>query len=214
MAGEIIEGIKPTRMELLKLKKRTILAKKGHKLLREKRDALISEFMKVISTVRDSRSEMEESLSLAFRDLYIAQALMGSESLAQVSLITDQDIDLKFEFQNIMGVKVPAIETGDILRKVSERGYGLLGTTSKLDEAARNFEQALLKVIKAAEVEERVRRLAEEVEKTKRRVNALEYVVIPRLNATVRYIQMKLEEMARDAFLRLKKIKKALEAKD
>lgn len=211
--AEMIEGIKPTRMELLKLRKRVLLAEKGHKLLKEKRDALISEFLIIIKEVRKSRKKMEKELASAFKALTAAKALLGSRTVKQLSHITDQDIALDLKTRNIMGVKVPVIKIPETTRKMTERGYGLFDTSTQLDETAYNFESALKTIVQLVEIEETVRRLALEVEKTKRRVNALEYIVIPRLKATVKYIQMHLDEMARDSFLRLKKIKAVLENK-
>ena len=211
--AKMIEGIKPTRMELLKLRKRVLLAEKGHKLLKEKRDALISEFLLIIKEVRKHRRKMEEELASAFKSLTVARALTGSGTVKQLSHITDQKLTIDIKTRNIMGVKVPAITIPETTRKITERGYGLFDTSAQLDEAAYNFEKALQIIAQLVEIEETVRRLALEVEKTKRRVNALEYIVIPRLKATAKYIQMHLDEMARDSFLRLKKIKAVLELK-
>lgn len=211
--AEILEGTKPTRMELLKLRKRVLLAEKGHKLLKEKRDALISEFLLIIKEVRKCRKKMEKELASAFKALTAAKALLGSKTIKQISHITDQDITLDLKTRNIMGVTVPVIKIPETTRKMTERGYGLFDTSAQLDEAAYNFESTLQIIVQLVEIEEAVRKLALEVEKTKRRVNALEYIVIPRLKATVKYIQMHLDEMARDSFLRLKKIKAVLELK-
>lgn len=211
--AELIEGIKPTRMELLKLRKRVLLAEKGHRLLKEKRDALISEFLLIIKEVRKCRKKMEKELASSFKALTAAKALLGSRTVRKISHITDQDIPLDLKTRNIMGVTVPVIKIPETTRKMSERGYGLFDTSTQLDEAAYNFESTLQTIVQLIEIEETVRRLALEVEKTKRRVNALEYIVIPRLKATAKYIQMHLDEMARDSFLRLKKIKAVLELK-
>jgi V/A-type H+-transporting ATPase subunit D len=211
--AEILQNIKPTRMELLKLKKRVKLADRGYRLLREKRDALISELMVAIREYRDARRRVEEDLRAAFYNLLMAEVLLGSRDLEQISGVTVRDIGLEFMTRNIMGVLVPIMKIGDLVRRINERGYGLLSTTAKLDDAARSFEESLLSIVKLAEVEESVRRIALEVEKTKRRVNALEYMVIPRLKATIKHIEMRMEEIERENFLRLKKIKAALEAR-
>ncbi len=211
--AKILQNIKPTRMELLKLKRRVKLADKGHRLLKEKRDALISEFMLVIKEYRDARRRVEENLRIAFYNLLMAEVLLGSRDLEQISGITTRDIGLEFVTKNIMGVSIPILETGNVVRRINERGYGFLSTTAKLDDAAKGFEESLLLIVKLAEVEESVRRIAQEVEKTKRRVNALEYIVIPRLNATIKHIEMRMEEIEREGFLRLKKIKASLEAR-
>lgn len=209
----ILQNVKPTRMELLKLKRRVKLADKGHRLLKEKRDALISEFMVVIKQYREARGKVEENLKAAFRDLLMAEVLLGSRDIEQISDITLRDIDLDFMTKNIMGVSIPVISIGNLVRKINERGYGLLSTNAKLDDAAKSFEECLTLIVSLAEVEESVRRIAEEVEKTKRRVNALEYIVIPSLKATIRHIEMRMEEIERESFMRLKKIKAALEAR-
>ena len=212
---EIIEGVSPTRMELLRLRRREQLAVKGHDLLREKRDALIAEFLDVVGEVRDARMVAEEKLKEAFEYLIIAQAGLGVEEVRQLSLMTAREIPMDFSMRSIMGVNVPIIELPEVLsREVTERGYGLMDSSSAVDSCAKRFEEALAKIIKLAELEEAVRNLAGEVEKTKRRVNALEYVMIPRLKTTRKYIQMRLEEMERENFTRLKKIKAILERKE
>ena len=212
--SDIIEGISPTRMELLKLNRRVKLAEKGHKLLREKRDALISEFLGVVEEVKGARIDMEQELKDAYDNLLMAQAMLGVEPVRQISFTTDQKIPMDLDTRNIMGVKVPVIEVGDIKRNVISRGYGLVDTSATVDQCAKSFEEALERIIKLAEIEETVKRLATEVEKTKRRVNALEYIIVPRLRATSKYISMRLEEMERENFSRLKKIKAALEEKE
>lgn len=211
----MIEGVSPTRMELLRLRRREQLAVKGHDLLREKRDALIAEFLDVVGEVRDARMVAEEKLKEAFEYLIIAQAGLGVEEVRELSLMTAREIPMDFSMRSIMGVNVPIIELPEELsREVTERGYGLMDSSSAVDSCAKRFEEALAKIIKLAELEEAVRNLAGEVEKTKRRVNALEYVMIPRLKTTRKYIQMRLEEMERENFTRLKKIKAILERKE
>jgi V/A-type H+-transporting ATPase subunit D len=211
---EIIEGVSPTRMELLSLRRRERLAEKGHDLLREKRDALIAEFLDVVSEVRDARKDAEATLQEAFRYLILAQARLGVDAVRQLSLMTPQEISLEFASRSIMGVSVPILQLkSDLTRHVTDRGYSLVDSSAAVDRSARSFEEALEKLTKLAEHEEAVRNLAVEVEKTKRRVNALEYIVIPRIKQTRKYIQMRLEEMERENFTRLKKIKAMLERK-
>ncbi len=212
---EIIEGISPTRMELLRLSRREKLAEKGHDLLREKRDALIGEFLDVVGEVRDARKVVDGKLKEAFNFLILAQAKSGVEQVRQLSLMTPQEIGLDFTSRSIMGVHVPTLKLKDgLARKVTERGYGLIDSSAAVDRSAKSFEEALEKILKLAELEEAVRNLAGEVEKTKRRVNALEYIMIPSLKATRKYIRMRLEEMERENFGRLKKIKAMLERKE
>ena len=211
--AEILQNVKPTRMELLKLRKRIKLADKGHRLLKEKRDALISEFMVVIKEYREARKNVEENLKIAFYNLFMAEVLLGSRDIEQIAGITLRDIDLDFTTKNIMGVSVPIMKIDNLVRRINERGYGFLSTNAKLDDAAKKFEESLSVIVRLAEVEESVRRIAQEVEKTKRRVNALEYIVIPRLKATIKHIEMRMEEIERESFMRLKKIKASLEAR-
>ena len=212
---EIIEGVSPTRMELLRLSRREKLAEKGHDLLREKRDALIAEFLDVVGEVRDARKEVEAKLKEAFDFFIAAQARLGVEQVRQLSLMTSREIGLDFSSRSIMGVHVPIMELEtELTRKVTERGYSFMDSSAAVDRSARSFEEALEKIIKLAELEEAVRNLAIEVEKTKRRVNALEYIMIPSLKATRKYIRMRLEEMERENFTRLKKIKAMLERRE
>jgi V/A-type H+-transporting ATPase subunit D len=211
--AEILQNVKPTRMELLKLKRRVNLADKGHRLLKEKRDALISEFMAVIREYKDARKSVEENLKGAFGNLLMTEVLLGVRDMKQISGITARDISLNIMAKHIMGVSIPIMEVESLVRRIHERGYGFLSTNAKLDDAARGFEESLSLIVKLAEVEESVRRIAQEVEKTKRRVNALEYIVIPRLKATIKHIEMRMEEIERESFLRLKKIKASLEAR-
>lgn len=211
--ADIIDGVKPTRMELLQLKKRKVLAERGHKLLKEKRDALISEFLSIAGDVKNVRREAEEQLTKAYQDLLAAQAVMGPGAVKEAALNAEQDVQVKMSSRNVMGVTVPLVEIGKVERTLIRRGYGLTDTSAMLDDAGKKMELALSKIIKLAEIEETVRKLALEVEKTKRRVNALEYIVMPRLTATVKYIRMRLDEMERESFTRLKKIKAVLDAR-
>ncbi len=212
--AETVEGVRPTRMELLRLRKRVILAQRGHRLLKEKRDALISEFMGVVKEVRRARRRVESHLAAAYKDLIMAQIVLGVSAVEEISAVTGQDAAVQLRTRSIMGVSVPRLSLGRVVRKVIERGYGFGDTSTALDDAALQFEESLALITELAEIEETVRRIGLEVEKTKRRVNALEYIVIPKLRATVKYIQMRLDEMARDSFLRLKRVKAALESRE
>ena len=120
-----IEGIKPTRMELLKLRKRVLLAEKGYKLLKEKRDALIAEFLIIIKEVRKCRKKVEEELASAFKSLVAARALLGSKTTKQISSITGNNLALDLKTRNIMGVTVPVMNTPETTREIIQRGYGL-----------------------------------------------------------------------------------------
>lgn len=200
-----------TRMELLKLKRKSKLANKGHKLLKEKRDALISEFFKLVDNLKEYRKDVEEQLSGAYRALSVAQAMQGIEEVEYAADSTFSLPPLTSKANAIMGVQVPEFSMEDIESTPFKRGYSLTSTSVDIDTASRKFETVLQKLVKLAEIEHTAFKLAEEIKKTKRKVNALEQIVIPRIQNTIIYITMRLEEMERENFGRLKIIKKRME---
>ena len=195
-----------TRMELLNLKKKVKLATKGHKLLKEKRDALVSAFFKHIEELKGIRTEVEEKLKIAYESLLLAQATSGRRAISVAAGSSSASGKLVSSQNNIMGVKVPKIETSEIQKAFMDRGYGVYNS-SAIDEAAAAYEKVMEKILLAAEVETSMRKLLNEIEKTKRRVNALEFVVLPRLEETTSFIRLRLEEMERENIFRLKRIK-------
>ena len=198
-------------MELLKLKQREKLAVNGYSLLKEKRNALIMEFFNILERVKGSRERVEEQLREAFKDLTEAQVMMGDVAVERAAMAVKGSVEVDIDSRSIMGVVVPVVDARATRRTVVERGYGLVDTSVKLDEAARKFEESLALIIELGEIEKTIRLLAGEIESTKRRVNALEHIIIPRLKNTVKYIEMRLEEMERENFVRLKMIKKSME---
>lgn len=204
------ENVQPTRGELLKLKRRIDLAERGHELLQEKRDALVTEFFDNLDLLRDRREKVEEKLEEAFEDLTNTKVAMGTLELNKAAQAAIRALDVDIGSRSIMGVKVPVVEAEDLERKTTERGYSLQQTSAKLDDAAKRFEKALKGILELAETEETVKLLAQEIEKTKRRVNSLEHVLIPRLKDNKEYIEMRLEEQERENYFRLKRVKEKL----
>lgn len=205
------ENIQPTRGELLKLKRRIDLAKRGHELLREKRDALVTEFFDNLDVLRGKREDVDEKLEEAFEALLKAKVVMGAPELKKAAAAGGIDLDIDVDSRNIMGVEVPVLEVEEVERDVTERGYSLLDTSVKLDEAAEKFDEAMKMILELAEIEEIVKLLAQEIEKTKRRVNSLEHVLIPNLEDSREYIEMRLEEQEREDKFRLKRVKEKIE---
>ncbi len=205
------DDVQPTRGELLKLKRRIDLAKRGHELLREKRDALVTEFFDNLDLLRDKREIVEEKLEDSFKFLIDAKVTGGNLELEQAGNSSTRDIDVEIDSRNIMGVNVPVVDTEEVKRELTERGYDLQDTSTKVDEASEKFEEALEAILELAEAEEIVKLLAKEIEKTKRRVNSLEHVLIPRLENNKEYIEMRLEEQEREDKFRMKRVKQKIE---
>ena len=214
MAQDIIDGINPTRMELLSLKNRTKLAVKRHGLLKEKRDALIKEFFDILDRVKGVREAAERSLKEANEALLEAQIAMGDLAVRKASLSVKESIDVDIKSRSVMGVSVPVTNVKMEERSIIDRGYSFSDTTIQLDEAAKKFEESIKFLIELGEVEKTIFLLAEEIEATKRRVNALEHIMIPRFENTEKYIDMRLQEMERENFVRLKMIRSTIEKKD
>jgi len=204
--------VNPTRMELIKTKERITLALKGHKLLKQKRDALILEFFKILKKAQDLRGQLAKKVALGYHSLAMAETYHNIQEMTKVSLDLRKHIDLDVEVRNVMGVKIPNItaemETGHFL---SLPTYSVAATSAKIDAAVDDFSEILQMTIKLAETETAMKRLILEIEKTKRRVNALEFVLIPKLEEQKKDITFRLEEMERDSFVCLKSIKRKLE---
>jgi V/A-type H+-transporting ATPase subunit D len=204
--------VTPTRMELIKTKDRIKLAAKGHKLLKQKRDALILEFFKILKKAKDLRGQLALKMGDGYRSLALAETYHPLQEITKVSLDLRKEIDIDIEVRNVMGVKIPHISAEmETKHFLDIPAYSVAGTSAKIDAAVEDFGEILDMVIKLAETETAMKRLIIEIEKTKRRVNALEYVLIPRLETQQRMISFQLEEMERDSFVSLKAIKRRLE---
>ena len=203
----IKDNIKPTRSELLELKKKITLSQSGHKLLKMKRDGLIMEFFEIMDKAKNARAELLRSYEDATQKIAIARAVEGNMAVTSAAFSLKEQPEINLESKNVMGVVVPKIESSGIQKPLQERGYGVIGTTSRIDEAAEAYEKLVEQIIISAEIESAMKKLLEDIEKTKRRVNALEFKVIPELMDAEKFIKLRLEEMERENTFRLKKIK-------
>ena len=200
--------VSATRMELTRLKGRLKTAVRGHKLLKDKRDELMKQFLDVVHENREVRRRVEEGLKQAHASFTVASALMSAEMLEQALLYPKQSVELGLTTKNIMSVNVPEYHfstvgggAGDIYP------YGFATTSCELDGAVDALSSVFQDMLRLAQIEKTTQLLAEEIEKTRRRVNALEYVMIPQTQASIKYISMKLEENDRNTTIRLMKVK-------
>jgi V/A-type H+-transporting ATPase subunit D len=202
-----LRDIKPTRSELINIKRRIKLSERGYNILKMKRDGLILEFFKVLQQAKDSRGALLERYERAMEMIALAETVEGAIGVKAAAFSTADVPEISLKSKNIMGVVVPEIESSAVRKGVLDRGYGMLGTSAVIDETAEAFEDLLEAIIEAAEIETTMKRLLDEIESTKRRVNALEFKVIPELSEARDFIKMRLDEMEREELFRLKKIK-------
>jgi len=200
--------ITPTRMVLNQLKARLKTASRGHKLLKDKRDELMRQFMDVVRKNKELRNRVEEGLTEAFGALTVASAVMSPEMLEQALMYPRQSVELGVKYKNIMSINVPrysfttrSAEPGEIYP------YGFAQTSAELDAAMQSISSVFEDMLELASVEKTLQLLAEEIEKTRRRVNALEYVMIPEMEEEIHYITMKLAENENSTKVRLMKVK-------
>ena len=199
--------VKPTRMELIETKRKIKLSKSGYKLLKMKRDGLIMEFFELLPKVKDLRSQLSALYSDAMEKLAIAVAADGKTALESAANCLNKAPEVELSSKNIMGVAVPSVEVTAVEKSLEDRGYGLIGTSIRVDEAVHAFEKLSEMIILAAEGETTMKKLLDEIESTKRRVNALEFKVIPNLEEVAKYISFRLEELERESIFGLKRIK-------
>ena len=206
-------NVSPTRMELTKLKKTLVASSRSHKLLKDKQDELMRQFINLVKYNNTLRKEVEEKLEGSLKDFVMSRAVMSSESLEEAIAYPKEHISVEVAQKNIMSVSVPVM---NFKRELEEDEgsiypYGFFNTSSELDDAIAKLYGILPKLLELAEVEKSCNLMADEIEKTRRRVNALEYRTIPELEETIKYIRMKLDENERSATIRLMKVKSMIE---
>ena len=199
--------IKPTRSELIKLKARIKQTKNGYKLLKMKRDGLFHEFRQLLSKMIEAKRELTDAYSLAKQRIDLANAIDGGLAVRAAAIANSAHPEVEVERRNIMGVVVPSVSGTNLRSTFEERGVGYIGSSPYIDEASDSFSNLIEKIVTASEMEATLKRLLEEIEATKRRVNALEFKVIPELEEAKVFIQLRLEEMEREETFRLKRFK-------
>ena len=206
-------NVNPTRMELTKLKKRLVTSKRSHKLLKDKQDELMRQFINLIKYNNTLRKEVEAELEGSLKDFVMARAVMSSEFLEEAIACPKEHITVEVGEKNVMSVPVPVMNFKRELEgdEGSIFPYGFANTSSELDDAISKLYSILPKLLELAEVDKSGQLMADEIEKTRRRVNALEYMTIPQLKETIKYIRMKLDENERSATTRLMKVKSMIE---
>lgn len=202
-------NVNPTRMELRGLKNRLSTAVRGHKLLKDKSDETIRQFMVYIRENKRLRDELEGEITLSLRNFLLASAVNSREVIEEAVAMPSRSVTLKSSVKNIMSVSAPSIEI-EANEATDLYPYSFATVSGELDDSLARLSELLVKLVRLAEVEKTCNMLADEIEKNRRRVNALEYVMIPELEETIKYIKMKLDENERGNTIRLMKIKEIL----
>lgn len=208
-----MRNVSCTRMELLARKTQITLATQGRDLLEQKRTALLKEFMRIADTVMEHTDVLQQAASEARQALARAEAIAGTEAVRSAALASRAELPLDVTTASVMGVKVPHIEQKRVARSMLDRGYSVTGTSTTIDEAASAFEDEIDAIIQLAESELRLTHLAAEIQRTSRRLNALDHLLIPRLESERDFIQIALDERERADHFRLKLMKRILERK-
>jgi V/A-type H+-transporting ATPase subunit D len=197
-------AVNPTRMELLKLRKSLAVAQRGHKLLKDKLDGLMKDFGRITAEYKVVRLEVDRELPQVLKLFVLAEATSSRLIVEDALESTRQELNIQMKTKRVMGVQIPNFE---INFGKMEGGYSLVHTSSEFDKAITQIKEFLPKLLKMAELEETVRRLCQEIEKTRRRVNALEHTLIPRMQETIKFIKNKLDEIERSTTSQLMRIK-------
>ena len=196
--------IPPTRMQLLRLKRRSVIARRGHKLLKDKQDELMRRILELIGKIRDSRLKIELELKKAFGYFYFASSKQSPKAIDEALLATTKVIDVVYTTERVLNLKIPKFKqtvSGGLI------GYSFMTTSGDLDLALLKIDQLISRLLKLAELEKTLELLAAEIEKTRRRVNALEYILIPSIDETIKFIKLKMSEMERSDLTRLMRVK-------
>jgi V/A-type H+-transporting ATPase subunit D len=200
--------VNPNRMELLRLKRQLATARRGHKLLKDKRDELMRQFLEIIRRNRDLRERVEEGLAQAYRQMLLARAVMSPAVMGAALMAGHELLSVEIDTRNITGVNVPVFTSPYLISgQIETLPYGMASTAPELDQAILALSAIFPEMIELAEAEKSAQLLADEIEKTRRRVNSLEYILIPELIETIRSISMKMDENERGNLTRLMKVK-------
>ena len=203
-----VKQVNPTRMELTRLKKKLNTATRGHKLLKDKRDELMRQFLEMVRENRALRMKVEEKIKAANDNFVLAKASMSDETLKAALLAPKQEVYVSTSYRNVMSVDIPVFDTETRTPDPNDiYSYGFAFTSADLDGAVKSLADVLPDLIKLAEIEKSCQLMADEIEKTRRRVNALEHVMIPETQEQIRYITRKLDENERSTQTRLMKVK-------
>ncbi|MCS7137555.1 MAG: V-type ATP synthase subunit D [Candidatus Caldarchaeum sp.] len=198
----------PTKLELIRVRRSLQVAKSIYRILEDKRDVLVRRLNDLVDVAEAEREKMVEPLRQAYASLFKAYAEMGSVKVESVAATTPSSIEVKVSERTVLGIKIPVLEVASTQLPLT---YGFLDTTSSFDEAVANFRNILTPICKVAEVENAIFRLAEELKKTQRLLNALEHLIIPRYQEAIKFISANLEEREREDFVKLKHVKKLIE---
>ncbi len=204
----VLENVRPTRIELLRTRRRIAVAKRGLNLLKLKRTALIQEFFALSRQARELRGDLQRKIARGYGSIRMAEMLEGPTRLENVAMLLPVILPLKVATKNVMGVRTPRVDAGTFVPVAAPQ---LLDLPTSIDESIRHFQGIFRVVLDVAEKENAMRRLLKEIERTKRRANAIENVLIPRLDATVRFIKFRFDEMERDSFSMLKAVKRKIQ---
>ncbi len=202
--------LRPTKIEFIKLRRRLAVARRVHRILKERLTILVSELLRHAKSAIVKRTELNEELGKAHSGLLRAWGQIGGMNIAIDTMATQRDVKAEFLSQNIAGVRTPMIKAPSIVRMPGERGLTLLDETLSLQEGSEHFEKAAESIIKLAEMEKGMELIGLEVKATRRKVSILEHVIIPRIEETIKYLSMKFEEREREEKIRLKRTKEML----